>query len=278
MHIQRIPVSFILFSLATITLFPYLDAGLSKKERAFVTHHALPDNHPMKAKLDAVFSSEKEPEAALRKGGFIFLRNGDQIIAQHPDVPGYLIKAISADSRKLSLLSNQWNLKRVKIAQELRSIIKERNYHNFVAPQKYLYHIPGTSNTLYDLYYVVVVEKFDLIDADESKKRLQNLTPAQTEALFSLIEKSGLSDVHFDNIIFTKQGQIAFIDTEPRRQFSDIPLIGGWLKRFRGKRGVKKFYSRLHRTYIQDNPLQTIILADEQQEEMFYKLLITIEF
>lgn len=250
----------ILIKFLILTLFSANSIlAISTKDLDFIASHSLPQG-PIKNKLDNIFAKTSNITKALEAAKFKFLKKDNQIVAEHPDLAGFLIKALPEKTFKITILSNNLNLRRVEIADRITKTIKKHNLSKVMVPKKYLYHIPNTKNDLNDRNYIVVVEKLDLIDAQENQKAMKNLTYQQREEILLVIEKVGLFDTRSNNIVFTKQGVIAFVDTEPRWDFNKIPFLSKIFRNYLGRKGAQRFYHDITRGFEENNNSEEPIL------------------
>ena len=225
-----------------------LEAKLPRRDQALTQQHALPAGN-LKTKLDKAFSGSKDIVAALTSLQAHFIKKNHQIVAMLPEEPNFIIKALPSDkSYKMNIFSDRLNASRVIVADEIRSLIADQKLNNIVVPQKWLYHLPGKPETLNDRNYIVIVEKLDLLDGDANLQALKNLTAVQIKEIYAVIRGVGLYDARSNNIIITKRGKVAFIDTEPRWAYN-VPFFKRALKKFLGERGAQKFNHETGRSF-----------------------------
>lgn len=192
----------------------------------------LPPEHPMKKKLDRIFSSSRVTASskALKSAGFIPLEDKEQdlIVAKHPEMPGYLIKLYydnhDVKDRPGIKGEGQYWLNRIKGVQRVNNSIRKHGYENiFVVPDKWIYPIPAkpsptciNSVQCYPKHFILVSNELNLVSHRENEKLYKEINdPAVLEALYTVMKESHLYDsVYIDNNIYTKEGKIAFIDTE----------------------------------------------------------------
>lgn len=189
--------------------------------------YLMPDDHPIKAKLDAIFSSARVLESleTLRKAGFktgqprVFTR---VIVARHPSFPGYLFKLFLDAQRydKVLPLYKYWG-ERIQGARLIQQEINNRGWqHLFKVPQKWIYALPPKPAAKSDFYaknYLLVVEDMQIFPASENNKMWKSdaLPYEILHHLFILVKELGLSDsMKPDNNPFSKDGRIAFVDTQ----------------------------------------------------------------
>jgi hypothetical protein len=156
---------------------------------------------------------------AWRSAGFQMIRAGSHdlklIVTSHKKARGYLFKKYS-DLVPLDEQLARYK-KRLEGAENLRTFIKQQNFRHLVVPQKWLYELP-TRFTRRMPSYVVIVEELPIFDDRLSahRKSEDRHRHVDTDVLRELCcVFFGFKDLDFtaNNAPFTKNGQIAFIDT-----------------------------------------------------------------
>lgn len=186
----------------------------------------LPDDHPVKAKLDKIFSASRVITSSDTVGRAGFLKPhprpcSQTIVTKHPKLKGYFLKFFTDDQTQKS----DWKeyLKRLSGADSIRKAIEKHNYQSyFVVPQKWIYPLPtkwapkkhgGEVKS-----FILVVEDMNILDKKDNYRRWSSaaMTPARVKALYTIIQELGLNDsVRAFNLPFTKTDNVqAFIDTE----------------------------------------------------------------
>lgn len=192
-----------------------------------VKNYIMPDHHPIKSKLDAIFHHSRalSDRNAMQAAGFEISmprHHNQMIIASHPKLKGYLIKAYLDDQPYFQgKPEHHFWLKRIKGAQLIRKFIKTHHYGNlFKVPKKWIYPLPKEplplSSQLHKKF-ILVVEDMHIFD-DKINQELWG-SPQVTEnllkALYKITTELGLYDSSKpDNCPFSLDGRIAFIDTE----------------------------------------------------------------
>jgi len=204
----------------------------------------LPSNHPLKNKLDAIFSSSRVTAnlQTLQAAGFKNLEGwkwDKVIVAKHPHLPGYLIKACLDDQYALD---DKYLIHRIFGAEAIRSAIEENGYEEyFKVPHKWIYPLPQSFTNEENgpkKHFILVVEDMDILDKEENRKMFRQIkSKKQLSALYHLISSQGLPDsIYIKNIPFAKDGKIAFVDTERYQlwpvEFSKLaPLLSRKMKK-----------------------------------------------
>ncbi len=183
--------------------------------------YLLPDDHPIKSKLDKLFNRSRvlSSSSSLKKAGFKNTRERRKglIVTGHSNTPGYLFKIYleTANVDELSLF-----MKRINGAILIRNALDKNDYNHIMkVPQKWLYAVPeplGLSAGKFPKRYILVVEDMDIFSDDETRRLYKTIiTRDHLEALYTMLTTCLLSDsTWLPNIPFSHDGRIAFIDTE----------------------------------------------------------------
>ncbi len=196
----------------------------------------------LKVALDTLFAEGMHQRCALEEAGCRFLKDDFRVIAIHPDFPDWIIKAVPP-SHSHSVFARAINVGRVRGAQQIAQVIERYNLQHIIVPQKFLYHLPGTPYKLTDENFLVVAQRLDLVDEELMPRMWDILNVEQEDELAKVIKKVGYFDVSEDNICFTTDGKIAFIDTEPHREGSAIEtlfFVGKLRKKIVAKYGLAR--------------------------------------
>lgn len=185
----------------------------------------LPENHPIKAKLDKLFKRERLilSKETFEAAGFNKIKMREPtniIIGKHPSLKGYILK-VYLDSQPAVVEWANW-MDRITGAEGIRSCIKRHSYQkHFKVPHKWIYPLPASPSPPDDPLYnrknfLLVVEDMRILSYTENKEAYRKkMTPELLNALYTILNEEGLLDsVYIDNIPFTEDGRIAFIDTE----------------------------------------------------------------
>lgn len=198
---------------------------VSSDERHAVKEGLMPREHPIRPILDALFSDTRvtATKGSLKKAGFRILKSQPRsfiLVVKHPSLPGYLIK-LHLDSEirlKRGHPGWYWFAKRVYGAKQIARCIKKNHLRHFKVPGKWLYPLP-----VYPLHQpgsdrknvILVVEDMRLLPKEENVNAWKTLiTPKHLDELYIILKKCGGSSLRPSNIPFSRDGKIAFIDTE----------------------------------------------------------------
>lgn len=188
--------------------------------------YILRPDHPIKPRLDALFSQMRVTFnlKTLIKAGFAKTyprKFTNLIVTKHPDIPGYVFK-IYLDAQRYYKKRPEYDfwVLRIQGAQKIREAIESYGLQSlFKVPHKWIYilprqHLPkGYPNK----YCILVEEDMSILSREENKKAWASdrVTPELLNYLWILLKGLGLSDcAKPDNIPFSTDGCIAFIDTE----------------------------------------------------------------
>ncbi len=182
-----------------------------------VSPFMLPDDHPIKKKLDTIFS---EPDVikdtlSFYRAGFHMRRPANArkiIVATHRDLNGYIFK-LFLDSQEIN---TEWQhfLKRIYGSKLIRKTIEEKAYTaSFKVPYKWLYLIPNKTE---GRKFILIAEDMNLLPHLNNKATWKNqMTYEQVYMLWDIFETCGLYDsVYIHNVPFCKDLKMAFVDTE----------------------------------------------------------------
>jgi hypothetical protein len=187
-----------------------------------VKPYLMPMDHPLKKKMDKLFSSFRitESENSIIKAGFLRAKPAffsKAIVSRHDNLKGYYFKFYS-DEQEIDVESKQW-IDRAFEAKSLKKTISDYGFKKyFVVPEKWIYVIPDhpKSNGPYPKHFVLVAKKIDILKGGENRYKWQkDIRPKILNALWTIIEKEGLIDsLSGHNLPFTLDGKLAFIDLE----------------------------------------------------------------
>lgn len=184
----------------------------------------LPDDHPIKQPLDALFKHSRISSTlkSLKKAGFRVYRGrkwDNVYVALHKKLKGYILKIFTDDQMGI----NEWDifLRRTIGSRIIRDAIKSHNYTDiFSVPKKWIYPLPEkpAANPLYQRKnFILIAEDMHVLSDRGNQERWIGpfMTPEKLAAIFVMIRDVGLVDSVFpDNIPFCRNGKLSFIDTE----------------------------------------------------------------
>lgn len=226
----------------------------------YVSPYLLPDDHPVRPKLDRIFSASRVllNIETMKKAGFINpvpRKYTKLIVTKHPDIKGYIIKAyLDAQRYYKDKPEYYFWIKRASGAEAIREWIEEHYLnHVFKVPKKWIYALPAQPcppNGYYPKNFILVEEDMNLDKKNEEKWKSNLVAEELLIQVYSILSDLGLSDcAKPDNIPFCKDGRIAFIDTQSHHQW---PVRYEKLTRYLSA-DMKKFWKRLtNSTYVKE--------------------------
>lgn len=215
------------FIIASFTI-PSLEAKTSDvKIKAIVAPYLLPEGHPVKAELDALFKSSRAilNLKTLEKAGFVKTAPRQYtklIITTHPSLPGYYFK-LYLDSQRFYSDEPEYIywIKRIKTANKIRNAIAQRGLDaEFKVPHKWIYQLPNSPkppNGYAEKHYILVAEDMVILpDAEnEALWASDSISHQLLTDLYGLLKDLGLRDcTKPDNLPFSYDGRVSFIDTQ----------------------------------------------------------------
>lgn len=200
----------------------YVDEAFEK-----VSPYLLPQDHPIKRKLDTLFSEARVTLSlkSLQEAGFKKARPNPithLIVTTHPEMPGYVFKIyLDAQRYYKDLPEHEIWLMRIEGAEKVRQILDEEGLHDrFKVPQKWIYplpHEPKPPTGYLEKFYILVAEDMDILSKEENEAVWASdvVTQELLNQLSMVLKEAGLADgAKPDNIPFSKDGRIAFVDTQ----------------------------------------------------------------
>lgn len=217
--------------LATIVIFTFLFlshfGNLSGVEEAptymlTVKECLLPKHHPLQDQLKPLFQDKNmfDSRDLVKEAGFHHIKSQRKgiMVVTHPNIEGYLIKKFQSSVAQKEQLENY--IKRISGARALQEFIKSNHLQHIVVPQKWLYRLPKSfsDKETGERTYVLIVEKMDLCskshNCDGNTKKYQDIDEEILREICIVVYNfRGLDSVR-ENMPFTTQNQVAFIDTE----------------------------------------------------------------
>ncbi|HSX22287.1 MAG TPA: hypothetical protein VLE97_05880 [Gaiellaceae bacterium] len=152
-----------------------------------------------------------------RKRGFEIVNDDDEreiMVAAHPGAPGLLFKKFTNKVKASDQLAN-YRL-RAEGAAELRKFIAAERLKRVIVPQKWVRELPAVRKT-----HVLVVERVDVLTRRETRKAYPNLDGATLRELCVVVREFRGLDSGARNMLLTRSGQIAFVDTERWKRETD---------------------------------------------------------
>jgi hypothetical protein len=224
---RDVRVLFFLFLYANQLLFAsYNDLEqfpIEKKQVSRINTYLLPPDKPIKDCMDVLFLGSRITQDGERfiKAGFLplFIQPRSFIIvARHKVLPGYLVK-LQLDT-ELRLKSNkphwEWFIRRCEGAERIQHIIDAHQIEHFIVAKKWIYPLPLEPASEYDQKLILVlVEDMQLVSKKDNLLAWKTqITKEHLDELYFLFSEAYATSFRADNIVYTKAGKFAFIDTE----------------------------------------------------------------
>lgn len=201
---------------------PFVDEGRWNMLAPFF----LPEEHPIKPKLDKIFSDKTRVclnLSTLDYAGFDIValtKNNRLVVAKHKKLKGYLVKLHTDDQLNIDE-GMEW-FWRIEGAQIIDKAISRLGYQAlFKVPKKWIYPLPSQDTVPEGFrrnHFILIVEDMKILSYHDNFALWKNpnvLTQDKLNALFTLIKEEGLYDsIYPDNVPFCKDGKLAFIDTQ----------------------------------------------------------------
>lgn len=199
----------------------------SKHVRKDVAPYLIPPNHPVKPLLDAIFGHSRATLNldTLTDAGFLPTKPRaftSIIVTKHPAVPGFVFKLyLDAQRYHKNQPEHYFWMLRIQGVQKIEEIIAAYGLSNeFKCPKKWIYPLPKypkPPSGYIQKYYILVEEDMELLPCQDNKSLWASdaITTELLDNLFLILKEAGLSDsAKPDNIPFSIDGRIAFIDTQ----------------------------------------------------------------
>ncbi|MFI0434184.1 MAG: hypothetical protein ACH350_00465 [Parachlamydiaceae bacterium] len=197
-----------------------------------VKEYLLPDDHPVKKKLDLMFSNDRilSDIQSLEKAGFDYLppqHRTQMIVAKHPDLKGIVIKAYLDEQEYYEGRPEHYYwIRRIKGARLIQRYIDTHHYGNlFKVPGKWIYLLsdkPSPPRHYLRKKFILIAEDMELYDDKTNEELWGNdewVTKKRLRALYAITTDLGLLDsAKPSNCFFSVDGKAAFVDTELYRK------------------------------------------------------------
>lgn len=218
---------FLIILLVLIFIHEEIAAKLPQKAWETVASHLIPEEHPLKKKLDRFFSRERVTfnKETLKNAGFSNWTPREAtrlIVAKHPEFPGYIFK-LFLDVQRYHHSRPEWELFSLRVigANLIREEIAKQGWEDlFKVPKKWIYALPQYPKPpkgYLPKYFVIVEEDMELLSDDQNRTKWKSdeVTFEQLSCLYHILAKYKLVDcTKIDNVPFSIDGRIAFIDTQ----------------------------------------------------------------
>lgn len=180
-----------------------------------------PDNH-YKNSIETIFSKATSDLTfdTINSLGFKIMNNSGGLyifVAKHPAVPGFVFKFFKYG--QFDEIDWRYWIKRIQGAKLIQKGIDQFGYQNiFMVPKKWLYKTYATQVIDGKQYpaYILIAEDMALEKSSKNQELWYHRPKEQVLiALHKMLKTYGLRDSsHIENIPYSKNGKIAFVDTE----------------------------------------------------------------
>lgn len=199
---------------------PYIEISLWDE----LTPYFLPYDHPIREKLDELFSQSRITLNAetVKAAGFTTPEHRNvslTIVSKHPKLKGFLVKLFTDDQDIL-----EWDefLYRIEGAHLAHELIEKFGYERFFnVPEKWIYPLPSEPSPPEGSYrknFILVVEDMHVLRGEKGRARWRSsaVTKQFLHSLYNILESGGFADcVIGSNLPFSKKdGRVVFVDTE----------------------------------------------------------------
>jgi hypothetical protein len=204
------------------TISPYVSSDIWE----YVKPHFLPVNHPVRPKLDRMFSKTRVTQTpeTFKEAGFKHYRPrraSRMMVSNHPLLTGYYVKAYS-DLEPANVVDWKRLMRRIDGAHSIKHCILRHGYQKyFKVPKKWIYPLPpepSPPNTpeYFRKNFILIAEDVRSVGHEKNEKMYRHdMTRELLDAIYTIFQEEGLADsVYAFNVPFCKDGKLAFIDTE----------------------------------------------------------------
>jgi hypothetical protein len=167
---------------------------------------------PIVAQLPALFTDRKmfDSYGRFEDAGFKLAAHAEHkmMAGRHKALPSYMFKKYNNDKDGTEQIRNY--MRRIEGARILRRFIEERGFSRVCAPRKWLYELPES----FPERYLLVTDRLDLVGKDSTERAYHRIGKDQLRELATVLYYFRGLNSTADNLPFTEDKKIAFIDTE----------------------------------------------------------------
>ena len=172
---------------------------------------------PPEVDLDSLFHRKSlfDSVGKLDEAGFKIVRGSKERVTVfgHRSLPGYLFKKFLRTVEHSYEKQLRKYERRVGSARALRAHLDALDIRSLVVPRKWLCELPPGFRSGGRPEYIVVVEKYDLLSRERTKRRYRKVPRDTVRDLCAIFFAFKGVDFSARNTPFTREGKIAFIDT-----------------------------------------------------------------
>lgn len=197
-------------------------------EKVYENHrYVLRKDHWLRDAMDDIFKNfdAQKNSVEFDKAAFrmICKRTNDMIVADHANIPGYVIKIYLLEDKPEQ--SWRWMVNRCKGAENVRNLIARKNLEHFIVPDKWIYELPGSSHIAKGEENTpianrrtpacLIATKMNIGSSNEARRAWkEKITRAHLRELYCIFSHGFASTFLHQNIPYTKEGKFACLDTE----------------------------------------------------------------
>ncbi|HSX22288.1 MAG TPA: hypothetical protein VLE97_05885 [Gaiellaceae bacterium] len=167
---------------------------------------------PIYEQMPSLFTNRKMFDSYRRfedEGFRLALHAEHKMMAgSHKSARGYLFKKYNNDKDGAEQIRNY--MRRIEGARLLRRFIDDRGFTRVTVPGKWLYELPSD----FPERYLLVVEKLDLLEIAATARAYHRIGKDQTRELATVLYYFRGLNSTAENLPYTEDGKIAFVDTE----------------------------------------------------------------
>lgn len=192
----------------------------------------LPEDHPARKSLDRIFKKSRVTLSAKSMGKAGFTNPKPRkwthlIVTTHPKLKGYVIKAyVDAQRHHKNKPEYHFWMLRIKGVRKIQKYIGDKGWGDlFATPKKWIYPLPVNPTPpsgFHPKRFVLIEEDMNILsDKDNCEKwRSAFVDEEVLDKVYAILQELGLRDcAKPDNIPFTKNDKIAFVDTQTFEQW-----------------------------------------------------------
>lgn len=193
----------------------------------YIHPYLMTDKHPIKKKLDKIFSKSRAlcDIDSMVAAGFDYAdpqHHTHIIVTRHSSIKGYVVKAY-LDNQDYHLGEPEYFfwMMRADGANLISQFIKKHGYHHlFKVPKKWIYLLPDVPSPPLEYLrknFILVEEDMNIFDTEVNQKIWGGplVTKKLLKGLYKITTELGLFDCAKPaNCPFSKDGRVAFVDTQ----------------------------------------------------------------
>lgn len=153
-------------------------------------------------------------------------------VVEHSELPDFIIKSGATripegsfmrgplnDRNEMAIFTAEESLFRIEMANRIQRVAQEAGIDVVLPRKKLVAYANSEGITEPNKKYCVVCEKINILSVQDTVQAIKSMNQQKQKEIArkisTIVERAGLVDASFDNIRFTPDGKLAFIDTEP---------------------------------------------------------------